>query len=430
MFDSTATTAQSGVDTFREITYSYDFGDERGQTWAVSGKAKNTQSGGPVSAHVFDTAGTYVVKVRATDASGAYSDASVTVTVSNADTFYATTKTICVSPSNNYTGCPSGAAQQTSMPSGTGWNGKRVLLHRGESFGDIGIQDGNSAVQVGAYGTGAKPIVASVGVGTWRPSSTAFASDITVMDLESKNGMQQSIGNRVLFLRNKVRTTGNGLSMTFGQLDYWYRGDSYRVVSQSAFYNAREIFFVENDAVNANNSDASYGVWGDGSRVALLGNRYGNQTMHSVRISACNKCVIEHNEVQGISSDGIRHALKLHGMGLNAYADGSINDTSGVGGWASSQVVIANNLFGNASDNNAWTVATSPQNDQYAEGVEKLIIEGNRFVRGKSTSTDAVAGGRMIATRGNSVVSGAAVTTGIGHDGALPTAWKGPYYFK
>jgi hypothetical protein len=34
---------------------------------------------------VFDVAGTYTVKVRATDASGAYSDASVTVTVTNAD---------------------------------------------------------------------------------------------------------------------------------------------------------------------------------------------------------------------------------------------------------------------------------------------------------------------------------------------------------
>jgi len=428
LFDSTTTTAASGVDTFRQITYSYNFGDDRGQTWAVSGLPKNTQTGGPVSAHVFDVAGTYTVKVRATDASGAYSDASVTVTVTNADTFYAATKTICVSPTSNFTGCPSGAAQQSSMPSGTGWSGKRVLLHTGEKFGDISILDGNNSVQVGSYGTGAKPIVASVGIGNWQPQTTAFATDITVMDLNVKNGMQQSLGSKVLFYRNDVHTTGGGLSMTFGQADYWYRGDPYRTVAQSAFYNAREIFFVENYAINPDTSSASYGVWGDGSRVALLGNSFGKQQMHSVRISALNKGIIAHNEIQGISSDGIRHAMKLHSMGLNAYADGLINDTSGTGGWASSQVVIANNLFGNAADNNAWTVAISPQNDQYAEGVENVIVENNRFVRSTSTSTDLVLGGRRLTYRGNAASTGSAISEGVGHTGALPQSWRGPYY--
>ena len=426
MFDSTATSNTTGLDGFRQITYSYDFGDDRGQTWAVSGQPKNTQTGGPISAHVFDVPGTYTVKVRATTATGAYSDASVTVTVANPDTFYASTKTVCVSPSNNFTGCPTGAAQQTGMPSA--WNGKRVLLHRGESFGDISIQDGNSAVQVGAYGSGAKPIVSTVGVGTWRPATTAFATDITVMDLNVKNGMQQSMGSKVLFYRNDVHTTGGGLSMTFGQMDYWYRGDSYRTVAQSAFYNAREIFFVENNAVNPDTSSASYGVWGDGSRIALMGNRYGKQQMHSVRISALNKGFIAHNEIQGISSDGIRHAMKVHSMGLNAYSDGLINDTSGQGGWASSQIVVANNLFGNAADNNAWTVAISPQNDQYAEGVENVVFENNRHVRGGNTSTDLVLGGRKLTYRGNSIVSGASFAEGVGHTGALPSTWQGPYY--
>ncbi|HJW11731.1 MAG TPA: hypothetical protein VJ598_08090 [Albitalea sp.] len=428
LFDSTATTTTtSGVDTFRQISYAYNFGDDRGLNWAVSGQPKNTQTGGPISAHIFDVAGTYTVKVRATDATGAYSDASVTVTVANPDTFYATTKTICVSPASNFTGCPSGATQQTSLPSA--WNGKRVLLHRGESFGDISIQDGNSAVQVGAYGTGAKPIVASVGVGSWRPATSAFATDITVMDLNVKNGMQQSLGSKVLFYRNDVHVaTGSGnIAMSLGQEDYWYRGDPYRVVPQSAFYNAREIFFVENYAVGADTS-SSMGIWGSGSRVAFMGNTFGKQQMHSVRFSALNKGFLAHNEIQGISADGIRHALKLHSMGLNAYADGFINDTSGVGGWASSQIVIANNLFGNAADNNAWTVAISPQNDQYAEGVENVLVENNRFVRGTNTSTDLVLGGRNLTYRGNTVVGGTSISEGVGHTGALPASWLGPYY--
>jgi hypothetical protein len=429
LFDSTTTTAKSGVDTFREITYSYNFDDERAQTWAVSGQPKNTQTGGPVSAHVFDVAGTYVVKVRATDASGAYSDASVTVTVSNADTFYAATKTICVSPSSNYTGCPSGAAQQSSMPSGTGWSGKRVLLHTGEKFGDISILDGNSAVQVGSYGSGAKPIVASVGIGNWQPQSTAFPTDITVMDLNVSNQISQSLGSRVLVLRNDVHLTPNsgGIPLSMGEQDYWYRGDPNRKIPQSAFYNAREIFFVENNAIGTDTSTGVAGFWGDGSRVALLGNRFGRYQQHSARFSALHKSVLAHNEFQGISADGIRLALKLHSMGLNPYTDGAINDTSGRGGWASSQIVIANNLFGNAADNNAWTVGIEPQNNTVEEGIENVVLENNRFIRGKSTVTDLVLAGRLITYRKNTVVSSGTLSVGT-DSGVLPTGWYGPFF--
>ncbi|MBX3621807.1 MAG: hypothetical protein KF891_17690 [Rhizobacter sp.] len=163
---------------------------------------------------------------------------------------------------------------------------------------------------------------------------------------------------------------------------------------------------------------------------ALLGNTFGSYQMHSVRFSALHKGVIAHNDIRGISADGIRHALKLHSMGLNAYSDGFIHDLSGTGGWATDEVVIANNTLGNASDNNQWTVAVSPQNDQYAEGNENILVENNRFVRGRSTVTDLVMGGRNITSRGNSVSTGSALSTGIGHDSALPAAWKGPYYYK
>jgi hypothetical protein len=429
LFDSTSTTAASGVDTFRQITYSFDFGDDRGQIWAVSGQPKNTQTGGPLAAHVFDVAGTYMVKVRATDASGAYSDASVAVTVQNADAFYAATKTICVSPSSNFTDCPSGSAQQTSMPSGTGWSGKRVLLHTGEKFGDISILDGNSAVQVGSYGTGAKPVVASVGIGNWQPQTTAFPTDITVMDLNVSNQISQSLGSRVLVLRNDVHLTPNssGIPLSMGEQDYWYRGDPNRKIPQSAFYNAREIFFVENNALGSDTNTGVAGFWGDGSRVALLGNRFGKYQQHSARFSALNKSVLAHNEFQGISSDGIRLALKLHSMGYNDYTDGAINDTSGRGGWATNQIVIANNVFGNAADNNAWTVAVAPQNDTVEEGIQNVILENNRFYRGKNTSTDLIIAGRFITYRKNTVVGGGALNVGT-DNGVLPAAWTGPNY--
>ena len=160
----------------------------------------------------------------------------------------------------------------------------------------------------------------------------------------------------------------------------------------------------------------------------MLGNRFGKAQMHSARFSALDRGFLGHNEFQGISADGIRHSLKLHSNGLNPYADGSINDTSGQGGWASGRNVIANNLFGNALDNNDWTVAVSPQNDQYAEGIEKTIVENNRFVQGTKTSTDLILAGRNLIWRGNSRVGASgAIRESQAHDGALPADWKGPY---
>ena len=423
MFDATGSTAASGIDTFRQITYSFNFGDERGETWAVDGAAKNTQVGGPIAAHVFNVPGTFNATVTTSDGS----TASVQVVVADPASVYAGTKTVCVSPAQNYTGCPAGATQTSAYPA-LPWSAKRILLHAGESFSAIGLQDGNAGVQVGSYGTGAKPRVASVGVGDWRPATTAFATDITVMDLNVTGGITQSIGNRALFLRNTVAGPSGGIAMSLGSEAYWALSDPYRMVPSSAFYNAREIFYVENVAIGPTVTSWQYGIFGSGSRIALMGNRVGNQIFHSIRLTALNKGFVAHNEAQGISQDGIYHALKIHSDGLLPYADNSISPGDGVSGWLSSQIVVANNLIGNAADNNPWTAAICPQNDQFAEGLQNVVIESNRFVKGVGTQTNLVLGGNKLTYRANTVTNGSALTEGTGHTGALPAAWNGPYY--
>jgi len=409
LFDATA------MGDFR-ATYSFDFGDPNAGTWPVSGKSKNSEVGGPIAAHVFNTPAVYTPKVNGV---------AVTITVADPNVVYAGAKTICVSAAKDYAGCPTGAAQQTAMPNGTGWNGKRVLLRAGEKFGDISVLDGNASVQIGAYGVGAKPVVASVGIGNWQPQTAAFPTDITVMDLNVSNQISQSLGSRVLVLRNDVHLTPNsgGIALTMGELDYWYRGDPNRKVAQSAFYNAHEIFFVENNALGADTKTGMAGFWGDGSRIALLGNRFGRYQQHSARFSALHKSVLAHNEFQGISADGMRVALKLHSMGdTRTYTDGWINDTSGRGGWLSEQIVIANNVFGNPADNNVWTVAIGPQNATVEECVRDVIVENNKFLRGPKTATDLVMTGKSFTLRGNG-----AITTG-NDNGVLPKECLGPYF--
>ena len=438
MFDATASSlGGSGTYAFHDLTYDFNFGNNSGQTWGISGASKNTQSGGPLAAHVFELPGTYSVRVRVSAPNGQYHESSVSVTVQDAAAFYAGTRTVCVSSSANYAGCPSGAAQQTTLPSSL--DGKRVLLRRGESFAAISVRNEDDGVQVGAYGTGAKPRIQSAQIGTGRGGTGDFPDDITVMDLDIANGIDQTASaSKVLILRNDLddpgSTVNNGIVIG-SAIDYWAPADPYRTAPVSAFYNPHEIFIVENRVIGSTEGDDTplANLQAVASRLALLGNDFGRASQHTVRLYRAHKSVIAHNALRGMSSDGLRHSLKLHSGGVGAY-----NDNYAISGanWASSQIVIANNLMGDPADNNAWTVAVRPQNDgpDSNEGIEDVIVENNRFARGPRTNADVVLVGRRLTTRGNARTDGQNLSIGYTHQPTsyplLPQAWKGPYLIR
>jgi hypothetical protein len=437
MFDATASrVGASGTNAFRDLTYEFNFGNNNGQTWAISGELKNTQTGGPLAAHVYEQPGTYTVRVRVRAANGQYSDANVSVTVQDPATVYAGTRTVCVSTSANYIGCPVGAAQQTALPASL--DGRRVLLRRGESFAAINVRHQDDGVIIGAYGTGAKPRVPSVQIGAGRASTADFPDEITVMDLDVANGIEQTASaSRLLLMRNDLDDPGarvnNGIIIG-GAIGYWAStSDPYRTVPLNAFYHPREIFVVENRVIGSTEGDdvPLANLQGGGSRMALLGNDMGRASQHTVRLYNAHKTVIAHNALRGMSSDGHRHSLKLHSGGLGAY-----NDSYAVsgGGWAASQIVVANNLMGDSADNNAWTLAIRPQNSggESGEGIEDVIVENNRFSRGRSTNTDILFVGRRMTARGN-VRTTAGQPLSISTEAStnyplLPQVWRGPYY--
>lgn len=425
LFDASGTTLDTG-NAFHQLNYSFNFGDDRGQTWPISGQPKNAQVGGPIAAHVFDLPGTYTVRVRAQSSTG-YSESTVTVTVQNPDSVYSGTNTVCVSPASNFSGCPSGAATQTTLPSS--YAGKRVLLHRGESFGQVTIRHADDNVVVGAFGSGAKPRVTKVGISEGNiPVAGVFPDEITVMDLDITNGIaHQSSGSRFLFYRNDLIQAGgvNGISIG-GALPYYVEHSG---LPASSFYVPREMFLVENRLVGATTITGTpfLSFQAIVSRLAMLGNDMGRAEQHTVRLFAAHKSVIAHNALRGQSSDGIRVALKLHSGGLLPYAD---NYATTMGKWASSQIVVANNLFSDPNDNNSWTAAICAQNADYAEGHEDVIVENNRFYRGSRTNTEMVIVGRRMTTRGNARMDGGALNINNASTGtwAVPAEWQGPYW--
>ena len=425
LFDASGTSVPTG-NAFHQLSYEFNFGDDRSLTWPVSGQPKNIQRGGPIAAHVFDLPGTYVVRVRTQSTTG-YSDSTVTVTVQNPDSAYSGTNTVCVSTSATYTGCPSGAATQTTLPSS--YAGKRVLLRGGESFGTVTIRHADDNVVVGAFGGGAKPRVERVGIGEGViPVAGVFPDEVTVMDLDIANGLShQSSGSRYLFYRNDlVRVGGDNAIEIGGALDYWAVTSGHPV---STFYVPREIFIVENRVIGqVNSTQTSFlNFQGGGSRFALLGNDMGKAQQHTVRLFAAHKSVIAHNALRGQSSDGIRHALKLHSGGLLPYAD---NYATTMGRWASSQIVIANNLFSDSNDNNSFTSGAAPQNTLEAEGIEDVIAENNRFHRGPNTNTEMYFVGRRMTARGNARVDGGPLSISARSTVTynLPADWLGPYW--
>ena len=427
MFDATSTTASPDIDTFREVEYEFDFGDDRGLTWPHSGKPRNSQTGGPLAAHVFDNPGKYIVRLRARAPNGAVSETSVAITVEDPAEAFPGENTICVSATSSFTGCPPGAQRQVELP--RTYAGKRVLLNRGEKFGVVSINRNSDQVIVAAYGSGPKPIVHKVIINSGRMNDR-FSDDLTIMGLNISDGIEHTTsGSRYLIYGNELTQPGGDNKIDIGgALDYFAERNP-----RIPFYNPREIFIVDN-LITGNATKPHLNIAGSGAYFAIMGNDVSRADEHTVRLFALHKGVIAHNSLRGIarsagpSEPSIRHALKLHSGGLLPYAD-TWSETRGR--WATRYVVIADNVLGDIENNGSWTLAVGPQNRDIGtiEGLEDILIERNKFVRGPHTNTDSWMVGRRITTRNNTRVDGGPLNHSVGQASpSLPPEWHGPYF--
>ncbi|MGM9427136.1 PKD domain-containing protein [Hydrogenophaga sp. MI9] len=432
-FDASGTTSSlSSQHPFHQVRYAFNFGDDQGLSWPVSGLPKNTQSGGPLAAHVYDLPGTYQVRVRATDQAGGYSERSVTVEVTDPNAVYTGTGTICVSTAANFSGCPAGASQSRALPSSATYSGHRVLLRRGETFDTINIPHGSQNVQVGAFGTGAKPRVSSVLVGVLNPPNSSFPRDITIMDLDVLQRFEQFVTmSRLLLYRNTFEVpTGEFIPAQINIASALAYIVQNHTLAANQYFQPRELFVVEN-MVRGSTANPLVNMAGEGSRFVLMGNDMGTAQQHTVRIWEMHKGFIAHNALRGRSSDGIRVSLKVHSGGLGDY-----NDNYAISGsvYASRQIVIANNRLGDPTDNNSFTGGASPQNntDSSREGLEDVVLESNVFYRGPNTNTEFILMGRRMTARGNIRADGGTPNISQYNNSyrLLPAEWTGPFFHQ
>ena len=415
-FDALGTThTDSNMDAFRQLAYGFNFGDPTSGAWAISGKSKNVEIGGPLAAHVFEKPGTYVVSLTVKDESGETDVDTVQITVLDPDVYYSGTNTVCVSGNSNYSGAPAGCDRRTSMPSVD--SGKRYLLRAGESFGGMSVNFEHNW-QIGKFGSGANPVInGDVGVQSSNPGSqTDWVTNGVVMDLDVRGAMSLGIsGQNILFLRNS--TTSKFSVGTTTRYYFDNNGNS----SSTGYSWPSNVFIVENEMDGKKNSSTGrYNVYGFAQGYSIMGNDFTNPYEHNLRSPLSYKSFIAHNH---LSNPGdLKHHIKIHGQGLQPFQSRLADEMSP----STRYLVISNNQIGDGDDSNHWAIATCPMNDKVLEGISDVIVENNDF-HGDNLHEIAFGGVRHISRNNNTGLTEVTTTTGC-QAGSLPGSWRGPYY--
>jgi hypothetical protein len=155
---------------FHDITSIWNFDDAGGYDASLNIPTawdNRNVAYGKMTCHVFRTAGTYTVTHWGRDSSGNLSETTTEIVVTDPDTTFATTRTICVDLGSNFTGAPEGSQQFNTVAAAlTAINAAtqsvRVLFRRGsdqELQFDINGAGFDQNIHFGAYGTGARPIL-------------------------------------------------------------------------------------------------------------------------------------------------------------------------------------------------------------------------------------------------------------------------------
>lgn len=405
-FDALGTTHGDGsVNVFRDIGYSFDFVDNPGN-WTHDGRSKRYERGAPLAAHVFDTPGTYLVKVRGRDSTGATHQSSVLITVQDPNTVYSGTNTVCISRTSDTTGAPAGAQLITNA---TGWptwqSNKRYMLRAGQdfsSFGTIswtGIRDS----QLRSFGAGAKPITPYISMEMGSPPSGSppnWAARNVIMDVQVRESGVYSIQTGKSTTDILIyRVTADGL-IAFGHNFNFYfdngasQSPPWTTEQRNAIFRDVNKFVVESSVGQLSTINAS------GRGIYLLGNTSISPEEHSVRLWQGYKVLAAHNLLANAGNS--EHQFKFHSAGTDTpYDDFLVNQRNP----ASSFVVLRNNVIGATSESNPWAVTFGPQSGgaQYIEGVEDVIVEDNNFAF--NFSVEISFGGRRMTARGNTGIS-------------------------
>jgi hypothetical protein len=399
-FEATGTThTDPAVRPFHDLQYQWSFGDPQSGQWGLSGYSRNNALG-PVTAHVFETAGLFTVTLNVRDQAGNLRTASVEVEVDDPDVVFAGSSTRCVSPSGDFGLCPGGASQEQSadFDAQIEWvnaqSGRRLLFHRGETYdasaeGYVSIPGPGL---IGAYGTCQSPddqgmcsnaphINAAAGEWAIRFSANGNVADWRVMDLEfdGAGAGNRGIGagggsrlDRLLVMRMHIHDfTGNAVHINYVDVGTDARHQEL-AIHASRFHDV-----------------TSTGMWLGADRLSLQGIDIRRPASHTIRIWAAKRATISHNDIDPTGEPHSGQAIKLHNCDRQPSPHHSFVGPCTDGEY----IVISDNRITGVDP---WTMGIGPEsaNIGYRPGeegaqrdelVSDVIVERNRFVSTSET---------------------------------------------
>ncbi|MFV8784049.1 DUF5011 domain-containing protein [Microbulbifer sp. SA54] len=297
------------------LSYHFDFDDPDSGEFATTGNSRNSQVGpAPRAIHTFTCTPessryengrcTYRVGVRVQNPDGIFNDEFVTVTIRSQEDYYTPANTLCVSPSGNYDGCPAGAQQRARMPDVGGFSGKRVLLHAGETHGDICIGYAEKNVTVDRYGAGSRPIVPLIVTGVDTGCNdiapvTSTANSLEMLGRDSNGYISQgwTYNITVTGLRVGRATVGmSGTLQTYHDLDLDWSKDS---THNGSFYFGSATSFCNNnpDELDCSVVPLPYGIFLTDSVVKSNANN-----LPKVNIGCFNECNFINSGIAGVET--------------------------------------------------------------------------------------------------------------------------------
>lgn len=381
-FDATgtrSTTEDTASKAFRNLYYVFDFGDPGAGTWSYGNatmNSKNEERGaGGVAAHVFETPGVYTVTLHVYDGTeDDFETVTEEITVTDPDTVteLSGSNIIVVATDGVFTGKPTNATEVTTSDISTAFGNlsttkKKILFKRGQTWTDTGLTTLSVAgrVIVGAWGSGAKPIVSGSN-GSGAISFADGVSDYSIQDLDLRSSGNYGISNagdwsRILMLRVDMSGSDGLLSNEFSG------GEVHS-----------EIAFVDGTITVGN-----YTAYFASTKPAMLGSRFettGTFTQNW-RTHCFEKGIWAHNDAVG-GSDSNSDMVKF---GAPEDAD------EGPAHWADLYTelsVIRDNVFDDSAKNESeGGFVTGPEGTGAGEEVRYLVFERNRSIVGSSMAT-------------------------------------------
>lgn len=401
-FDATGSTDADTTNPFRDLLYRWNFGNPNAGNWASGANTSlpKNQARGPVAGHCYESAGSYTAKLQVCDATACVSTTQA-ITVTVADTTYSGTNTTCFFNSTVGSGCPSGATETATSDFDADVaaciaSGKRCLMKRGDTFvssATYALSGTITGAQVGAYGSGAKPIITAAGTDFFNLTGTL--NDISFSDLEFVGaGTASKTGT---FIKFSADTT----NMTFLRVDCHDHGACYSFVGNGDTNRATGLFIVDGSMYSYTGGNGAYigikqsalmGNFVDDSRGAGYPGCAACEAEHGIRIQYGQKSVISHNYFGKVWT--AKHQLTIRAAPRGAQGATENDDLD------SNRMYVSDNYF-DSTTLGVWKMTIAPSGDTQCHWIRDVLVERNFFASNTSGATAAHIIAKRVTMRNN-----------------------------